>query len=34
MKRAAVLMSALAVILYTVGMSAQAKPSFAGMWAM
>jgi hypothetical protein len=34
MKRAAVLMSALAVILYTVGMSAQAKPSFAGKWAM
>ncbi len=34
MKRAAVLMSALAVVLYTVGMNAQAKPNFAGKWAM
>ena len=34
MKRAAVLVSALAVVLYTVGMSAQAKPSFAGKWTM
>ena len=34
MKRAAVLVSALAVVLYTVGMSAQAKPSFAGKWRM
>jgi hypothetical protein len=34
MKRAAVLMSALAVVLYTVGMSAQAKPNFAGKWTM
>jgi hypothetical protein len=34
MKRAAILVSALAVVLYTVGMSAQAKPSFAGKWTM
>jgi len=34
MKRAAVLVSALAVVLYTVGISAQAKPSFAGTWVM
>ena len=33
MKRAAVLVSALAVVLYTVGMSAQGA-SFAGKWAM
>ena len=34
MKRALILVSALAVVLYTVGMSAQAKPSFAGKWTM
>ena len=34
MKRAAVLVSALAVVLYTVGISAQAKPNFAGTWVM
>jgi hypothetical protein len=34
MKRAAVLASALAVVLYTVGISAQAKPSFVGTWVM
>jgi hypothetical protein len=34
MKRAAVLASALAVVLYTVGISAQAKPNFAGTWVM
>jgi hypothetical protein len=33
MKRAAILVSALAVVLYTVGMSAQAT-SFAGKWTM
>ena len=33
MKRAALLVSALAVVLYTVGMSAQAT-SFAGKWTM
>jgi hypothetical protein len=33
MKRAAVLVSALAVVLYTVGISAQA-PSLAGKWTM
>jgi hypothetical protein len=34
MKRAAILVSALAVVLYTVGVGAQAKPSFAGKWMM
>ena len=34
MKRAAVLVSALAVVLYTVAISAQAKPNFAGTWVM
>ena len=34
MKRAAVLVSALAVVLYTVGVGAQAKPNFAGKWTM
>src|SRR5689334_21598318 len=34
MKRAAILVSALAVVLYTVGVGAQAKPSFAGKWTM
>ncbi len=34
MKRAAVMISALAVVLYTVGMGAQAKPNFAGKWMM
>jgi hypothetical protein len=33
MKRAAVLVSALAVVLYTVGISAQA-PNFSGKWTM
>jgi hypothetical protein len=34
MKRATILMSALAVVLYTIGISAQANPSFAGKWTM
>jgi hypothetical protein len=33
-KRAALLVSALAVLVYTVGVDAQAKPSFAGKWVM
>jgi len=34
MKRAAVLVSALALVVYAVGLSAQAKPNFAGKWTM
>jgi hypothetical protein len=34
MKRAAVLVSALAVMCYTVAIGAQAKPNFAGTWVM
>jgi hypothetical protein len=34
MKRAAVLVSALALVVYAAGLSAQAKPNFAGKWTM
>jgi len=34
MKRTAVLVGALAVVAYTVAISAQAKPNFAGTWVM
>jgi hypothetical protein len=33
MRRAAVLMSAAALVLFTAGLSAQGKPNFAGSWA-
>lgn len=34
MKRAAVLAAALAAVIYTVGVSAQGNPSFAGKWTL
>jgi len=34
MKRAAVLVSALALVVFTAGLGAQAKPTFAGKWTL